>query len=237
MIVQVSRQIFALLLVAAPLSLLAPADGAQYQHMAPVPSYLMSDRQAEIDLARTAAPPSVSADADVLALGSHGYETAVKGTNGFVCLVERSWASPFNDPEFWNPKERSPNCFNPPAARTELPRLLKQTQWALSGFTLQQIIEKTKVAVADHSFGPPETGAFSFMLSKKGYLSDAAGGPWYPHVMFFVQRDQVDSWAPNRAGSPVLSQDRGEFESALIFIPVRRWSDGSPAVPVAQVNS
>jgi hypothetical protein len=185
----------------------------------------MTDRQAEIALARSAAPPSISADAEVLV---PGYETAVKGTNGFVCFVERSWTSPLGDPDFWNPKERSPNCFNPPAVRSVLPEVLKQTQWALAGSTSQQIIEKTKAAFADRSFTPPEAGAFSFMMSKQGYLSDASAGPWYPHLMFFVPRDQVDSWAPNKAGSPTYSQDRGDSESALIFVPLRRWSDGTP---------
>ncbi len=120
--------------------------------------------------------------------------------------------------------------FNPPAARTELPQLLQQTQWAMAGLTLQQIIEKTKAAVADHSFKPPEPGAFSFMMSKQGYLG-GAHGPWHPHVMFFVPPSQAANWAPNLPGSPILSSDRGEFESTPVYIPVRRWSDGTPDLP------
>ena len=49
---------------------------------------------------------------------SPGYETAVKGKNGFVCMVERSWAAGIDDPDFWNPKLRSPVCLNAPAARS-----------------------------------------------------------------------------------------------------------------------
>jgi hypothetical protein len=52
-------------------------------------------------------------NAEVLVLGKHGYETGVRGRNGFVCFVERSWAAGFGDAEFWNPKLRAPNCFNP----------------------------------------------------------------------------------------------------------------------------
>lgn len=223
-----SRQALVLLLIAVALPLAARADVNQTpQKMAPIAQYLMTDHQAEIALARTGAPPSISADAEVLVLGSHGYETAVKGKNGFICFVERSWASPFNDTEFWNPMERSPNCFNPIAVRTELPQLLKLTQWALAGLTLPQIIEKTKAAVADHSFRPPGPGAFSLMMSKQGYLGHAHG-PWHPHVMFFIPRGQADSWAPNLTGSPLLSTDRGEFLSTLVYIPVRTWSDGTP---------
>ena len=57
--------------------------------MAPLEQYLM-DRNDEIALARSAAPPSIAKDATVLVFGKDGYETAVKGTNGFVCNVDRS---------------------------------------------------------------------------------------------------------------------------------------------------
>src|SRR6202158_3515926 len=77
-----------------------------YPKMAPIDQYLMADRDAEIALARSAAPESISRDAEVLVLGRHGYESAVKGKNGFVCMVERSWASPLEHPDFWNPKLR-----------------------------------------------------------------------------------------------------------------------------------
>jgi hypothetical protein len=58
--------------------------------MAPIEQYLMTDRDAEIALARSSAPESISRDAEVLVLGRHGFETAVKGKNGFVCIVGRS---------------------------------------------------------------------------------------------------------------------------------------------------
>src|SRR4030095_5020296 len=81
---------------------------APYLTMAPVGQYLMVDRNTEIALARRAAPVAISNDAEVLVLGRHGYETAVRGKNGFICLVERAWGSPFDSPEFWNPKIRAP---------------------------------------------------------------------------------------------------------------------------------
>jgi hypothetical protein len=88
-----------------------------YPSMAPIDQYLIGDRNDEIAMARSAAPEAIAGDAKVLVLARHGYETAIKGKNGFVCLVERSWMSPFDSPEFWNPKLRGPICFNPPAAR------------------------------------------------------------------------------------------------------------------------
>jgi hypothetical protein len=85
----------------------------QYSTMAPLDQYLMADRNAEIALARSAAPTSISGDATVLVLEKTGYQTAVEGKNGFTCLVERSWMSPFDSPEFWNSKMRGPICYNP----------------------------------------------------------------------------------------------------------------------------
>jgi hypothetical protein len=217
-----------LFLAVAALPLVARAATSEgLQTRGPIAPYLMPDRQTEIALARSAAPPAIAANAEVLVLTSHGFETAVNGTNGFVCLVERSWAAPFNDSEFWNPKERGPDCYNPPAARTEIPQLLAEAQWAMSGLSKQQMVERTKAAIADHHFKPPEPGAFGFMLSKEGYLNHAHG-PWYPHIMFFIPRDQVASWGPDVKNSPTLSVDRGPL-SMLVMVPVLTWSDGSPA--------
>lgn len=200
-----------------------------YPAMAPVEQYLIANEDEEIALARSAAPPSISGESEVLVLGAHGYATAVRGTNGFVCFVERSWAASFADPDFWNPRLRAPNCFNPIAARTELPQYLKRTEWVLGGATRQQVIDRTTAAIASHQFMDPEGGAFSFMLSKEGYLGDAAGGPWLPHVMFFLPHGQTANWAAGKQGSPIIGEDASAIESTVLFIPVRSWSDGSPA--------
>jgi hypothetical protein len=213
--------------------LLDPADAqekasASYPAMAPIEQYRIADRQSEIALARSAAPPSVSNDAEVLILGERGYEVAVKGRNGFVCFVERSWTAGFDDAEFWNPRLRAPNCFNPPAVRSVLPQYLERTRWVLAGVDKPQLIEKARSAFASHDFIAPETGSFSFMLSKDGYVSDEAAGPWLPHVMFFVPHGQTAAWGAGLEGSPVFGSDGRSFEPTVLFIPVRRWSDGSP---------
>lgn len=221
------------LIALAALGLSSPASSQDpktpYPAMAPVEQYRIANRQDEIALARSAAPPSISAEAEVLVLGGHGYETAVKGKNGFVCFVERSWAAGFDDPDFWNPRLRAPNCFNPAAARSELPQYLERTEWVLAGATRQQLIDKTQAAIARHRFKTPEAGALSFMLSKEGYLGDAAGGPWLPHVMFFLPHGQAVNWGAGKEGSPIIGQEGRVMESTVLFIPVRSWSDGSPA--------
>jgi hypothetical protein len=200
-----------------------------YPAMAPIEQYRIANRDDEIALARSAAPSSVSANAEVLVLGSRGYETAVKGTNGFVCFVERSWSAGFDDPQFWNPKLRAPNCFNPPAVHSVLPQYLKRTEWVLTGATRQQVIDNARTAFASRQFGPPDPGSFSFMLSRQGYVSDDAAGPWMPHVMFFVQPGQAAAWGAGLKGSPVFGADGGPVEPTVLFVPVPRWSDGSAA--------
>jgi hypothetical protein len=201
-----------------------------YPAMAPIEQYQISNRDAEIALARSAAPSSISDHADVLVLGSQGYETAVKGTNGFVCFVERSWTAGFADPEFWNPKLRAPNCFNPPAVRSVLPQYLKRTEWVLAGASRQQLIDKARAAFDSRQFGAPDAGSFSLMLSKQGYLSDNGAGPWLPHVMFFVPSGQAAVWGAGLAGSPIVGRDGSAVEPTVLFVPVRTWSDGSGAI-------
>src|ERR1700729_2025593 len=139
------------LLLAAVLPLAGPARAddpkTPYPRMAPIAQYLMTD-QAEIALARSAAPASVSGDATIVVLKEHGYETAVKGKNGFVCIVERSWMSQFDFPEFWNPKMRGPACLNPHAVRSVLPFTYKRTEWILAGLSKTQIQDRLREGVA-----------------------------------------------------------------------------------------
>jgi hypothetical protein len=62
--------------------------------------------------------------------------------NGFVCLVERSWAKATDDQEFWNPKVRAPICVNA-AARTYLPIVLLKTKLVLAGKSRMEIARRS----------------------------------------------------------------------------------------------
>jgi hypothetical protein len=200
-----------------------------YPSMAPLDQYLMADRDAEIALARTAAPKSISDDATVMVLTRHGYETAVKGTNGFVCIVDRAWSSAFDDPGFWNPKNRSPICYNAPAARSSLLYTFNRVKLVLAGLTKPQMLERIKAAVANKELPTPEPGAMSYMLSKESYLNDQAGH-WVPHLMFHIPKTDAGSWGANLDDSPVVLDPRVVPEPETIFlVPVGKWSDGTPA--------
>lgn len=202
----------------------------QYESMAAVEQYFMTDRNAEIALARTAAPESISRDATVLVLGKRGYETAVEGKNGFVCAVERGWMGPASAQEFWNPKIRGPVCFNPPAARSILPITYKRTELVLAGRTKAEIIEGNKAAFEKGELPPLEAGAMSYMLSKDAYLTDG-GGHNLAHLMFYAPQGAAKVWGADLPKSPVMLNPQFEgAEPIVVFIvPVGRWSDGTAA--------
>src|SRR6058998_3485163 len=163
------------LLLAICVGFLAPNAAAQsdkYSKMAPVDQYLM-ERNAEILLARSAAPDSISSDATILVLGRQGYETDVRGKNGFVCMVERSWMAAFDSPEFWNPKVRGAECLNAPAARSIVPIAALRTRMVMTGHSKAEIVSALKAAVANKQLLDLESGNMVFMMSKSAYLYDA----------------------------------------------------------------
>jgi len=219
-----------LALVVAPASQAQPQDAkSPYPTMAPLDQYLIADRNVEIALARSAAPDSISRDTEVMVLGRHGYETAVKGKNGFVCLVWRSWAAGSDEPEFWNPKLRSPVCFNPPAARFNVPLTVKRTELVLAGRTKTQIFADINTAFEKNEFPKLEPGAMCYMLSKQGNLNDH-DGHWRPHLMFFVPLTDPATWGTALSGSPVVGAFTDTPERHTVFlVPVAKWSDGTPA--------
>ncbi len=208
----------------------AQGGAPTYAAMAPVEAYLMADRNAEIALARSAAPPAISSDATIMVLGRDGYEIAANGRNGFVCLVERSWMSPFDFPEFWNPKMRGPVCYNPPAARSILPRTIRRTALALAGLSKPAMLAAIKAAAARKALPAPEPGAMSYMMSRQQYLNDEAGS-WEPHLMFYLPKTDAAAWGANLPRSPVmLDTDHTEVpEPETIFMTAAgQWSDGTP---------
>jgi len=208
----------------------AQAPKTAYSNMAPFDQYLMEDRNAEIALARSAAPEAISGEAKVLVLGRHGYETAMEGKNGFVCVVERGWMSPSDAQEFWNPKIRGPICFNPPAARSVLPTTLKRTEMVLAGRTKAEIIEGNKTAFEKGELPQLEPGAMSYMMSKEAYLTDSDDHN-LAHLMFYAPPLDGKAWGADLPKSPVMliPQFKGAQPIDVFIVPVGRWSDGSAA--------
>ncbi len=219
---------FALVAVlAAPGQAQAQDAKGSYPTMAPLEQYLM-ERNAEIALARSAAPQSISQDAEIMVLGQHSYETAVKGKNGFVCLVWRSWSAGTDDPDFWNPKQRGPVCLNASAARSQVPITLKKTEVILASRSKDQRAAAIKAAFDRNELSTPEPGAMCYMMSKQGYLNDRAGH-WHPHLMFFLPLTDPAVWGAGPPDSPVLAVRSTLDRLTLFLVPIAKWSDGTVA--------
>ncbi len=201
-----------------------------YPNMAPVEQYLIADRSAEIGLAQSAAPPSISRDAEIWVLGPRGYEAALKGTNGFACIVQRSWAMVFDDPEFWNPKIRGSMCFNPAAAQSVLPPYLARTRMVLAGQSKAQIMDSMKAAFDKNEWSAPALGSMCYMMSSHSFLGDANGN-WHSHVMFLLPTTDAAAWGAGLPGSPVLVAQDPFNHMTIFLVPVAAWSDGSAAPP------
>ena len=212
---------------------------APYARMAPVDAYLMN-RAEEIALAKSAAPNSIARDATVMVLTRSGYETAVSGTNGFICWVGRGFVGASDAPERWNPKIRAADCENPQAARSVIPIVKLRTAMVLAGRTDAETIDRIKTALSTGEIPPLESGAMSYMMSKSSYLTDQ-GDHDMPHLMFFVAVKDAANWGANAPDTPIMGGNYWFFtpghEAETARLPplsvfltgISTWSDGTPA--------
>jgi hypothetical protein len=200
-----------------------------YSNMASLDQYLM-DRNAEIALARSAAPESISRDAKIIVFARYGYETAVDGKNGFVCVVERSWMLPFDNPEFWNPKVRLPLCMNPPGARSHLPLTFKTAELALGGASKSQMSDRIKAVFDNKKLPLPEPGSMCYMMSKQQYFGDKIGNAGDSHLMFWFPQGEHVTWGAEASDSPVDVHQYSPQPITEFTISVSKWSDGTAVV-------
>src|SRR5215467_12343752 len=215
----------------------AALQSDKYARMAAIDQYLM-EKNAEIQLARSAAPDSVSREATILVLGRQGYETAVEGKNGFVCMVERSWMEAFDSPEFWNPKVRGADCLNPQSARSILPIVYLRSRMVMAGRSKAETLSAMKAAFENKQLPNLESGAMAYMMSKSAYLTDK-GDHNGPHLMFFTPVIDGKDWGAGSEGSPVVftplffspkeqSQMKGLPPILVFAVVLTNWSDGTP---------
>lgn len=211
-----------------------------YPKMAPLEQYLM-DRDAEIAMARSAAPEAIAKDATVLVMTAHGYETAVVGKNGWTCMIDRGWSGMLDSPEFWSAKVRAAACLNPAATRSFLPYDRLRTKLVLAGKSKEEIIAATAAALAKKELPPAlEPGAMCYMMSKTNYLTDM-GDHTMAHVMFYTADDGAP-WGANVEGSPIMgvnywTASPDHFPETKAFprifvslIAAQNWSDGTAAM-------
>lgn len=191
---------------------------------------MIAEPAAEVALARTAAPRSITDSATVLVLARTGFVEAHHGSNGFTCVVFRGFDGSTTDPNFWNSKIRAPQCLNPPASRTVLPNLMKRAEWIMAGVNTAEVDARTKQAYAAHEFAVPAAGAMAYMLSSQQYLGDQ-DPHWMPHLMFYFDRSMpASAWGAGDGKSPIIDATTAAPSPIMVLlIPVPQWSDGTPA--------
>ena len=220
--------VFQIIIGVAPCVAQGKAASDIYPAQASLNQYFMADRDSEIELACSSAPKSISDGAEVMVLGPEGYTIAVKGTNGFLCIVERSWGAATDDPEFWNPKVRAPICFNPMARNSVVSIYLLKTKLVLARNSRAEIAHSIASALERKEVPGLEPGAMCYMMSKQQYLNDRDMN-WHPHLMFFVGGDAAGSWGANLPGSPVMAANDPEERMTILMVWAGQWSDGTPA--------
>lgn len=140
-----------------------------------------SPRERQIELALSAAPTEVSANAAVYILGPKGYEKAREGTNGFSCLVERSFKGGVQT-------SSAPACFDAEGGRSIMVAYLRREELRAAGKTEEEIKEDIANGYRDGRFKVPGPG-FLYMMSNENYVYNSESkksGFVPPHLMFYA---------------------------------------------------
>jgi hypothetical protein len=208
---------------------LAAAQGWSTR-MHTIDDYLLEE-SLEVALARSAAPAHVSGAAAILVMRRDGYERVHEGTNGFTCLVERSWSSPIGPHEdFFNPRLRAPICYNEEASRTILADYLRRTDLAMAGRSIGEIEEAIERDIGTGALRAPRGMAMSYMLSG-GQLLGTNTGQFKPHLMFYIPyatAEQLGSPPPGCEHACMFEHVGGPLAAVIVatgeFIQVKHPS-------------
>ncbi len=214
---------FAVVLAVLLMSLCVVKTRAQSPKYPPLSAYMM-EPEAEIALARSAAPENVSGRATIKVLTASGYKVSAQGDNGFVCMVMRGWGAPTYTPEpvrnlVYDAQTRAPICFNPVAVRTVLPYQELRARLAMEGKGPNEITEEIQAAYAKGDLPKMEAVGFAYMFSADQHLGPA--GAWHPHMMIYTPYYTNAMLGDNAEGTelPRISDDAGT-PFAVTVIPV-----------------
>jgi hypothetical protein len=215
------------------------ADRAQTQarasKYAPLLLYMMPP-EAEIALAKSAAPPNISDRATIKVLTTSGFRIVREGNNGFVCLVMRGWAAPTFTPAtqrdlVYDATLRAPICFDPPATRMVLPFYELKHKLGMEGKTPDQIADGIQAAYAGGQLPRRDAVSFGYMWSADQQLGPGVGH-WHPHMMVFAPYYDNTMLGGNEVGVvPVVNDDPGT-PFTVVVIPV----DGELAISAAKTT-
>lgn len=211
-------------LVLLLVSMQAASVRGQNPQYPPVSEYMMTP-EAEVALARSAAPANISERATIKVLATSGYQVAREGDNGFVCMVMRGWSAPTYTPAqfrdlVYDPKVHAPICFNPAASRTVMPYYELRSKLAMESKTPEQIAEGLQAAYVKGKLPKREGVSFAYMWSADQYLASGVGH-WHPHMMVFAPYYENSMLGGNPFGAPLpLVTDDAGTPFAVVVIPV-----------------
>ena len=201
-----------------------PAVYAQNANYPPVAAYLMP-RDAEVALARSAAPASISGRSTIKVLTQTGYTIDRRGDNGFVCMVMRGWSAPTYTPEqfrdlVYDAAVRAPICFDPVAAQTVMPYYELRSKLAMEGHPPDRIAQRVESAYARGELPRRDGVSFAYMWSADQHLASGIGH-WHPHVMVFSPYYRNPMVGNNEFGTPLpqVTDDAGT-PFAVVVVPV-----------------
>lgn len=140
-------------------------------------------RDAEVQLALSAAPEHLRAEATVYVYGRRGYERVRAGSNGFTCLVNRD-AFLYGTPAF------KPTCWDAHGERTYVPVMLAVGALLASGASHTAIVDEVDAGFKSERFKAPIGGGVAYMLAGDVALDPATGRvtrQFFPgHYMFYA---------------------------------------------------
>jgi hypothetical protein len=204
--------------------MMAMLGGQAVAQYPPLREYMMP-RDAEIALAKSAAPANISDHATVKVLTASGYEVVHQGNNGFVCMVMRGWAAPTYTPTqfrnlVYDATVRAPICFDPAASRTVMPYYELRSKLGMEGKTPDQIAESVQAAYVTGKLPKRESVSFAYMWSADQSLGPGIGA-WHPHMMIFAPYYENSMLGGNEFGHalPQVSDDAGT-PFTVVVIPV-----------------
>jgi hypothetical protein len=204
--------------------MMAMLGGQAVAQYPPLREYMMP-RDAEIALAKSAAPANISDHATVKVLTASGYEVVHQGNNGFVCMVMRGWAAPTYTPTqfrnlVYDATVRAPICFDPPASRSVMPYYELRSKLGMEGKTPDQIAESVQAAYVTGKLPKRESVSFAYMWSADQSLGPGIGA-WHPHMMIFAPYYENSMLGGNEFGHalPQVSDDAGT-PFTVVVIPV-----------------
>jgi hypothetical protein len=184
-------------------------------------------RDEQIALAMSAAPAPVSSNATVYVLGPKGYEKARQGTNGFSCLVYRS---------FVNPTETTvgPMCFDAEGSRTTLVVYLHSEELRSSGKSEAEIKADAENGYKAGRFEYPSKMGLLYMMSNENRLgptSDHKTQHYPPHLMFYAPNMTAQDLGFDSGPQPAYMglSNPGKPNNLLVVLPTTAPTQTSSA--------